>query len=102
LGNAQEELTLTPAELYQGNLEGRFKAIVDVRTVSEWRSGHIENATFVANLASTGSPKLLEGCDNCVIAIYCRSGARARGAIRLLQQEFGYKGDNYDGFGVSQ
>lgn len=54
-------------------------AIVDVRTQSEWDSGHIEGATLVENLATFGSsshqggsPLDLAGCESCSIVVYCR------------------------------
>jgi rhodanese-related sulfurtransferase len=51
------------------------------------KSGHIENATFVENLASaTEIPFDLPGCEgDCkTIVVYCRSGNRAGVAIDLM------------------
>lgn len=69
-----------------------FDAIVDVRDSAEWDAGHIEGATFVQNLASTGNAYLLKGCENCTLAVYCRTGSRAGQAIERLKSEFGFSG----------
>jgi rhodanese-related sulfurtransferase len=69
LAHAQQR-ELTPEQFLDGNQKGLFSVIVDVRTQSEWNAGHIENATLVENLASTGSPELLLGCENCNIVVY--------------------------------
>jgi rhodanese-related sulfurtransferase len=53
--------------------------ILDVRTQSEWDSGHIAGATLAENLATFGtsshqgaSPDDMIGCEFCSIAVYCR------------------------------
>jgi len=87
----------------------KFDVIVDVRTFAEWQTGHIEGATLVENLASFGSgasteigtPADLAGCEYCNIAVYCRSGSRARQALNNLIAA-GFKGRLYNGLGVSQ
>mmetsp|Transcript_4120 Transcript_4120/g.3910 ORF Transcript_4120/g.3910 Transcript_4120/m.3910 type:complete len:198 (-) Transcript_4120:251-844(-) len=99
--NGQEVLTLK--EFGSGLENGKFDAVVDVRTLLEWQSGHIEGATFVENLASTGNASLLKGCESCTIAVYCRTGARAEKAIKRLISQFGFEGATiYNALGVSQ
>lgn len=93
---------LTSAEFFEGIVSGRFDAVVDVRREDEWKEGHIANATFVENLASDGSVDALLGCEDCSIAVYCRSGARAGGAIERLRNDLGFNGDLYNGLGVKQ
>jgi hypothetical protein len=68
LARAQQR-ELTPEQFLDGNQKGLFSVIVDVRTQSEWNAGHIENATLVENLASTGSPELLLGCQKCTLVV---------------------------------
>jgi phage shock protein E len=63
-----------------------FDLLVDVRTTSEFNSGHIEGATLIKSLATrdvTTVPELMN-CKNCRIAVYCRSGSRAGLAARKL------------------
>jgi len=85
-----------------------FNAVIDVRSSPEWEEGHIENATFVENLASFGTgmdevsaPSDLAGCENCSIVAYCGSGARAQIALENLL-DAGFQGRLYNGQGVSQ
>lgn len=91
-----------------------FDVIIDVRTPEEWNEGHIANVTHMVNLAmytpsgandtptlNISSPKVLDGCQYCTIAAYCRSGSRARQALQILQDS-GYVGRLYNGLGVSQ
>lgn len=97
---------IQPDELYDGILNGRWGAVVDVRREDEWLQGHIENATFVPDLSVTSSfAYLIDGCQDmgCEMVVYCRSGARASVAIQRLKDELGY--DNitiYNGQGTSQ
>ena len=96
--------TLTSEEFFNGIQDGIFDAIIDVRTVEEFDSGHIENATLVANLASSAdeASKLI-GCETCTLVIYCRSGARATNAIQRLRNELGFdQATLYNGLGTSQ
>ena len=49
--------------------EGRFAALVDVRTQSEWDAGHLPNATFVESMNTNGDTSRLDGCQSCPIAV---------------------------------
>eukprot|EP00934_Nitzschia_sp_Nitz4_P004174 Nitzschia sp. Nitz4//scaffold249_size28687//25899//26549//NITZ4_008120-RA/size28687-processed-gene-0.12-mRNA-1//1//CDS//3329544026//4164//frame0 len=103
LVNVNSQVQLTSQELHDGIQSGSFDVIVDVRTQSEWDDGHIMNATFVENLAGSGSADSILGCDSCIMAVYCRTGGRAGQAISRLINEFGFDSDNlYNGLGVSQ
>jgi len=79
-----------------------FDGVIDVRTVQEWDAGHIANATFVANLASTGTPDSILGCQNCTLALYCSTGVRAGKAIVRLQTVYGFNGTLFNCLGVTQ
>jgi len=99
---------LLPPVFKAGIEDGQYSAIVDVRTQSEWDSGHIEGATLVENLATFGSsshqggsPLDLAGCESCSIVVYCRSGARASDAIQVLIAN-GFTGKLFNGQGTSQ
>lgn len=100
--------TLTSKELYEGIQSGRFDVIVDVRTLEEWKSGHLPNATFLNSLNSYGTagqiatPSDLDGCQGvCTIVVYCRSGARAAAAAKIFEDN-GFKAPIYNGLGVGQ
>ena len=88
--------------------DNAFDVIADVRSKAEWDTGRIKGATLVEALEQfpnldipKGSPDDLMGCEFCRIAVYCRSGARARGAIQVLLDN-GFRGRLYNGLGVSQ
>lgn len=93
---------LTPDECYRDIQQGTFDAVIDVRNLDEWNAGHLEHATFVQDLASTGTPERILNCHSCTLAVYCRSGSRAGTAIQRLQTEYGFQGKLYNCLGVSQ
>jgi len=100
-------IDLDPTQFYEMAALGQFRAIVDVRTLEEWQSGHIENATFLESLQNAGtayeiaSIADLDGCDSCPIVVYCNSGLRSAAAIDKLILA-GFKGPLYNGMGVCQ
>lgn len=81
--------------LYQGagktspeqvrRLIGEGAALIDVRTVGEFASGHLEGAR---NLPLSQLPaRMVElGDKNAPLVVYCRSGARSGQAKRLLER----------------
>lgn len=108
---AQSVSELTSQEFYDMKTTGQFALILDVRSESEWTEGHIENATLVAdfNTLMSNSPDKVAtlqelniwNCRSCQVAVYCRSGARARTALNHLVSA-GFDGNLYNGLGVSQ
>ena len=98
--SAQE--ILTTQSLYEGIQAGIFDAILDVRSEDEWKTGHIENATRMADLEYATDLSLLEGCEACTLVVTCRSGHRAGKAIERLQKEYNFTGTLYNGMGISQ
>lgn len=93
---------LTAESFKKGIEDGKFVAVLDVRRSEEWAGGHIANATFVENLGSSGVVTDLLGCEECSIAVYCRSGSRSKQAIDRLRADFNFTGDLYNGLGVKQ
>ena len=59
--------------------------IVDVRTPSEYASGHIADAILIPNetITTNEKPEALADMDE-VILVYCRSGSRSAQAARKL------------------
>jgi rhodanese-related sulfurtransferase len=89
---AADIVELTAQQFYQrAFVEGSVDAIVDVRTRSEWETGHIEGAFFLENLGDAGtaseisSLQDLAGCEYCEIIVYCQSGNRAGRALLKLE-----------------
>jgi phage shock protein E len=102
-----QEIELT-AETFKELIDaGVLSAIIDVRTATEFAEGHIANATLVESLASFGTseqvttPAALTGCEDCDLAVYCRSGRRSKEAIQHLLAA-GFRGRLYNGLGVTQ
>jgi rhodanese-related sulfurtransferase len=78
-----------------------FAVVIDVRTQDEWDSGNIANATHIEGLHTMDSmPDALVGCENCRIAVYCRSGVRAGLAAQKLK-DWNFN-DVFNGLGVNQ
>ena len=78
-----------------------FSVLVDVRTQDEWNEvRHLPNATLIDSLHITNDTSLLTGCEECSIAVYCRSGRRSKIAAEVLES-VGFK-HVYDVLGVSQ
>lgn len=112
--DAQSMVQLTSEEFYAMATADPvpFNLMIDVRTESEWNTGHIENATLLAGLQNqlNGSPEEAQAtlealgiwnCRSCAVVVYCRSGARAGAALTALEQA-GFTGTLYNGLGVSQ
>jgi rhodanese-related sulfurtransferase len=89
---AGDIVELTAQQFYQrAFVEGSVDAIVDVRTRSEWETGHIEGAFFLENLGDAGTASEitnledLAGCEYCKIIVYCQTGNRAGRALLKLE-----------------
>lgn len=77
-----EYQTITPNEVYSMK-ENLDVAIIDVRTISEYASGHIENAMNIP-LDKIGTIEDTITDKNKKIIVYCRSGNRSREAAEKL------------------
>jgi len=109
-----EIVSISIDEFYTLTTTGQVDLVIDVRTDMEWTGGHVENATLVANLATILDETPMEQmdatledlgilrCRNCPLIVYCRSGARATRALRLLNTKAGFTGPLYNGMGLNQ
>lgn len=77
-----------------------YAAIIDVRTVEEWSSGHLKGAIRIG-IADSDFRDQLEQLDKSAdYYIYCRSGNRAGQAIDIMR-EIGFNGDLINGGSVA-
>ena len=63
----------------------RELVLLDVRTQSEYDSGHIKNAINISHEKILESPELLAEYKDNQIVVFCRSGVRAGKVIQLLE-----------------
>lgn len=59
--------------------------LLDVRTIGEFRTGHIKDARLIPVQELTENINMLEGDKHKKILIYCRSGSRSVVASRILK-----------------
>lgn len=73
--------------LFSGYLwaEGKSKMIIDVRTLSEWDSGHIETAVHLPLDSFESGIELLVKDKEQRVYLYCRSGNRSGKALKIMQ-----------------
>lgn len=66
------------------------QVIIDVRSVLEYKMGHVKGAINIPVQSLAGSPKLDDISKDDEIIVYCASGARSAMAAQLLAAG-GYK-----------
>ena len=77
-----------------------FAAVIDVRTVEEWNSGHLEGAVLIG-IADADFREQLSALDPAAdYYIYCRSGNRAGQAIDIMR-DMGFTGELVNGGAVA-
>jgi rhodanese-related sulfurtransferase len=76
-----------------------YAAIIDVRTVDEWNTGHLETAVLmdISDAAFASNLETLDKSAN--YYVYCRSGNRAGQAIEQMKQ-LGFTGTLTNGGSV--
>ena len=95
VGSAKyENITAQEAKELMDNEENYV--ILDVRTLEEYNSGHIENAILIPNDEIKQKAETILKDKNQLILIYCRSGRRSSSAAKTLSK-LGYK--NVNNFG---
>ncbi len=60
--------------------------ILDVRTIGEFKSGHLRDAKLIPLQQLSNSLKMLEGDRHKKLIVYCRSGSRSVIASRILDE----------------
>lgn len=77
------------SELIQENLENEDFVILDVRSPSEFKSGHIPGAVNINYYDSDFEAQLDELDKDKVYLLYCRSGGRSSNALKkMIRLEF--------------
>lgn len=77
-----------------------FAAVIDVRTVEEWNTGHLDGAVLIG-IADPDFQEQLAALDpSADYYIYCRSGNRAGQAIQIMEQ-MGFTGKLINGGAVA-
>ena len=77
-----------------------FAAVIDVRTVEEWNSGHLDGAVLIG-IADANFRDQLSALDMGEdYYIYCRSGNRAGQAIDIMR-DMGFTGELVNGGAVA-
>jgi rhodanese-related sulfurtransferase len=67
------------------DLTGKGAVVVDVRTVAEFRTGHIKNAVNVPLDKISTELSLIKKINKPIIAV-CRSGSRSSIAVNILKK----------------
>ena len=77
-----------------------FAAVIDVRTVEEWNSGHLDGAVLMGIADADFQQQLATLDPSADYYIYCRSGNRAGQAIQIMEQ-MGFTGNLVNGGAVA-
>ncbi|MCS5622423.1 MAG: rhodanese-like domain-containing protein [Candidatus Marinimicrobia bacterium] len=65
--------------------EGKTSMIIDVRTQSEWDSGHLNKAVHLPLDSFESGIELLVKDKEQTVYLYCRSGNRSGKALKIMQ-----------------
>jgi len=60
--------------------------LLDVRTIAEFKSGHLRDATLIPVQELSENIKMLKSDKDKKILVYCRSGSRSVSASRILKE----------------
>ena len=60
--------------------------LLDVRTIEEYKSGHLRDATLIPLQVLSENLNKLEDSKNKRIIVYCRTGSRSVSASRILEK----------------
>ncbi len=61
-------------------------SLLDVRTIQEYKEGHLRNATLIPVQALSDNLGMLKQDKNKKIIVYCRTGNRSVAASRILEE----------------
>ena len=72
--------------LIQEKMDDPDFKIIDVRTPDEYNTGHVEGAINIDYNSDTFKDKLVELEKSGEYLVYCRSGARSSGAVKVMEE----------------
>ena len=82
-----ENITVHEAyQLIQNNIDNSGFVIIDIRTETEYNSGHIENAINLNYYSSTFREDLDQLDKTKMYLIHCKSGGRSAGAFNTMKE----------------
>jgi rhodanese-related sulfurtransferase len=82
----QDVTSQTAFDLIQKNKSNPDFVILDVRTASEFFSGHIEGALNIDVNLTSFREEVGKLNKNSTCLVYCRTGNRSKSAIRIMQE----------------
>lgn len=83
-----QEITVVDRQHILAEVIGSQVQFVDVRTHSEYQSGHIDNAVNYNVMDLEKFKKQIQGLDKEIpVYLYCKSGVRSKRASKLMKEE---------------
>jgi phage shock protein E len=81
------KILVTLTILFSGYLwaEGKSSMVIDVRTQSEWDSGHLDKAIHLPLDAFESGIEALVKDKDVTVYLYCKSGNRSGKALKIMQ-----------------
>lgn len=76
---------ISPLEMKEAVYENGAQQLVDVRTIEEFRAGHLKNAHNISVTDADFEENILKLDKDKPIYLYCRSGKRSANAAKMLK-----------------
>lgn len=89
-GPTQEIKVITPQEVKEAVYDAKPHQLVDVRTLEEFREGHLKNAQNICVTDDDFEENIIKLDKDEPIYLYCRSGKRSARAAKILK-DLGFK-----------
>ncbi len=89
LGRAETYKDVVPSEfqsIFEGNKSSGRVVVLDVRTASEFKDGHLTEATNVDFFADDFKEKLGQLDRSKLYLVYCRSGNRSGKTLKMMEE----------------